>query len=228
MRTSVRLEPGNEVFIDNPPSAGKPLSERVADEPITKLSRKAVKAFKVLKVTSSSVTVDCDGLHDKISLDRVTKAARNSTRRLYSRRSEAPEQKEIRRNLTQRTKKQRITRAMRFRLLADLSGTRRMHHHPMTLKTMKTNNSTSSRRSSTFKTTTWEVTTKSGGTVSGRKTICGYRPTRYRNTSVLRIIDDWLKRLRRQSENSPLPLDEGVELRKGGSTDRGPTNFFKK
>ena len=51
------------------------MSERLADETITKLSRRAGKALKVLKVNDSSVTVDRDGIHDKISIDRVTRAA---------------------------------------------------------------------------------------------------------------------------------------------------------
>ena len=37
----MKVNPCEEVFIDNPPSAGKPMSERTADETITKLTRKA-------------------------------------------------------------------------------------------------------------------------------------------------------------------------------------------
>ena len=62
VRTSMKVNPGEEVFIDNPPSAGKPMSERTADETITKLTRKAGTAHKVLKVDKTSVTVDRDGV----------------------------------------------------------------------------------------------------------------------------------------------------------------------
>ena len=51
------------------------MSERLADETTTKLSRRAGKAVKVLKVNDTSVTVDRDGIHDKISIDRITRAA---------------------------------------------------------------------------------------------------------------------------------------------------------
>ena len=70
----MKVNPGEEVFIDNPPSAGKPMSERKADETITKLTRKAGAAHKVLKVEKTSVTVDRDGVEEKVSKDRVTRA----------------------------------------------------------------------------------------------------------------------------------------------------------
>ena len=70
----MKVNPGEEVFIGNPPSAGKPMSERTADETITKLTRKLGAAHKVLKVDNTSVTVDRDGVEDKVSKDRVTRA----------------------------------------------------------------------------------------------------------------------------------------------------------
>ena len=48
------------------------MSERAADETITKLTRKAGAAHKVLKVDKTSVTVDRDGVEDKVPKDRVT------------------------------------------------------------------------------------------------------------------------------------------------------------
>ena len=50
------------------------MSERTADETITKLTRKAGAAHKVLKVDKNSVTVERDGVEDKVSKDRVTRA----------------------------------------------------------------------------------------------------------------------------------------------------------
>ena len=50
------------------------MSERTADETITKLTRKAGAAHKVLKVDKTSVTVDRDGVEDKVSKDRFTRA----------------------------------------------------------------------------------------------------------------------------------------------------------
>ena len=70
----MKFNPGEEVFIDSPPSAGKTMSERTADETITKQARKAVTAQRVLKVDKTSVTVDRDGFEDKVSKDRVTRA----------------------------------------------------------------------------------------------------------------------------------------------------------
>ena len=74
IRSTPDVNVGDEVFIDNPPSLGKPMSERLADEPKSKLSKKASKAYKVLATDDSSVTIDRDGIEDKVSLDRVTKA----------------------------------------------------------------------------------------------------------------------------------------------------------
>ena len=64
----------DRVFIDNPPSAGKPMSKLTADETTTKLTRKAGAAHKVLKVDKTSVTVERDGVEDKVSKDSVTRA----------------------------------------------------------------------------------------------------------------------------------------------------------
>ena len=50
------------------------MSERTADELIMKLTRKARAAQKVLKVDKTSVTVDRDGVEDKVSKDRVNRA----------------------------------------------------------------------------------------------------------------------------------------------------------
>ena len=50
------------------------MSERMADETITKLTRKAGAARKFLKVDKTSVTVDRDGFEDKVSKDKVTRA----------------------------------------------------------------------------------------------------------------------------------------------------------
>ena len=50
------------------------MSERAADETITKLARKAGAAHKVLKFGKTSVTVGRDGGEDKVSKDRVNRA----------------------------------------------------------------------------------------------------------------------------------------------------------
>ena len=50
------------------------MSERTAEDKITKLTSKTVVAHKVLKVDKTSVTVDRDGIEDKVSKDRVTRA----------------------------------------------------------------------------------------------------------------------------------------------------------
>ena len=49
VRTSVKVGPGNEVFKEHTPSAGKPMSERTADQTMTKLTRKAGAAQKVFR-----------------------------------------------------------------------------------------------------------------------------------------------------------------------------------
>ena len=73
IRTSVDLKDGDEVFIDNPPSVGKPMSERLAGEHHSNLSKKTSKAHKVVTFDDFSVTIDRDGTQDKVSIDRVTK-----------------------------------------------------------------------------------------------------------------------------------------------------------
>ena len=50
------------------------MSERAADETIINLTRKAGAAHKVLKVDKISVTVNRDGVEDKVSKERVTRA----------------------------------------------------------------------------------------------------------------------------------------------------------
>ena len=49
VRTSVKVSPGEEVFKEHTPSAGKPMSERTADQTMTKLTRKAGAAHKVFR-----------------------------------------------------------------------------------------------------------------------------------------------------------------------------------
>ena len=50
------------------------MSERTADETITKVTRKAGAAHKVLKFEKHSFTVDRDGVEYKVSKHRVTRA----------------------------------------------------------------------------------------------------------------------------------------------------------
>ena len=50
------------------------MSERTADEAITKLTRKAGAAHKVLKFDKTSVTVYRDGVENKVSKDKVNRA----------------------------------------------------------------------------------------------------------------------------------------------------------
>ena len=70
VRSIVQIRPGDEVFIDNPPSLGASSS----DGPNSKLSRKASQAYKVIQVTDTTAKVLIDGIEDMVSLDRVTRA----------------------------------------------------------------------------------------------------------------------------------------------------------
>ena len=74
IRSTPSFRVGEYVFIDNPPSLGKSMADRLADEPRTKLSKKTSPAYKVKAVTDVSVTVDRNGIEDKVSMDRVTRA----------------------------------------------------------------------------------------------------------------------------------------------------------
>ena len=70
VRSLVHIRPGDEVFIDNPPTLGASSSYG----PNTKLSKKTSEAYEVIQVTHTTVKVLIDGIEDIVSLDRVTRA----------------------------------------------------------------------------------------------------------------------------------------------------------
>lgn len=74
VRTKLRLQPGDEVFLDNPPSVGQTPAERLADEPAGKLHKKTLAAFKVIKVTDQTTTIVKDEIEETVSIDRLTLA----------------------------------------------------------------------------------------------------------------------------------------------------------
>jgi len=75
VRSVLQLAPGDEVFLDFPPSSGQSPAERLAAEPLGKLRKKTQAAYKVTQVMDGTARiVDSDGIEDVVSLDRLTRA----------------------------------------------------------------------------------------------------------------------------------------------------------
>jgi len=75
LRSQLILEPGDEVFLNTPPTLGQTPAERMADGTKGKLRKKTLAAFKVLEAYESTAKiVGADGIEDIVSLDRLTKA----------------------------------------------------------------------------------------------------------------------------------------------------------
>ena len=70
-------EKGNQVFVDRPPSSAKTVAERVADMPHSKLRPKTVGPYTVVSANRDTVTIDEDGVHNTVSIDRITPAPAN-------------------------------------------------------------------------------------------------------------------------------------------------------
>ena len=75
LRSQLNLNPGDEVFLNTPPTLGQTPAERMADGTKGKLRKKTLAAFKVLEAYESTAKiVGADGIEDIVSLDRLTKA----------------------------------------------------------------------------------------------------------------------------------------------------------
>ena len=73
VRTLLRVEPGQMVFVDKPADyEGKHQDPMGEDRTTKKLSYRTTGPYKVLKANESTVTVEQDGLQVAVSIDRVT------------------------------------------------------------------------------------------------------------------------------------------------------------
>lgn len=73
IRVSPRLLPGQYVFLDRPPEQRTPAA-CFENELRSKLVSKTVQRFWIVSTTPDTVTVGEDGIHNSVSLNRVTRA----------------------------------------------------------------------------------------------------------------------------------------------------------
>lgn len=77
VRRTLQFYPAQHVFIDILP-AYTTKSARKANTPLTKLLQKSFHPLKPISATSDTVTVDDNGVHNIVSIDRLTLAHYNT------------------------------------------------------------------------------------------------------------------------------------------------------